>query len=98
MSESDQARGDESESDSGPGGLALASTFVLGGLEPPRIVVHYEDDTWSFTCGTATADEHFLTLHAKHVFRQFGYDLFHLRGLPPGSVATRDERGDEWVI
>ena len=78
---------------------AIVSTFVLGGLEPLRLVVHYEDDgTWGFYCGTTDDPGHLVTVHAEHMFRQFGYDLFHLRDLPPGHAAERDAPGDEWLI
>ncbi len=77
---------------------AIVSTFVLDGLEPLRVVMHHEAGDWTFACGTTDDAEHFVTVHAEHVFRSFGYDLFHLRDLPRGCVAERDEAGDEWLI
>ncbi len=38
-----------------------------------------------------------MTVHAEHMFRRFGCDLFQLRDLQPGHVAERDEPGDEWL-
>ena len=76
---------------------AVVSTFLLQGLEPPRLVVHHDDGTWTFTCGTTTEIEHLVTVHAEHMFRRFGYDLFHLRDLQPGQVAERDAPGGEWL-
>ena len=77
---------------------ALVSTFVVGGLEPLRMVVHHDDGTWTFACGTTDQAEHFITVHAEHMFRRFGHDLFHLRGLQLGFIAERDEPGDEWLV
>jgi hypothetical protein len=77
---------------------AIVSTFVLDGLEPLRVVVHHDDGDWTFACGRTDEAEHFVTVHAEHMFRRFGYDLFHLRGLPPRHVAERDAPGDEWLI
>lgn len=77
---------------------AIVSTFVLDGLEPLRLVVHHDDGDWTFACGTTDEAEHFVTVHAEHMFRRFGHDLFHLRDLQPGHVAERDAPGDEWLI
>ena len=78
--------------------MAVLSIFMRDGLEPPRIVVHYDDGSWSFTCGTAREVEHFTLWHAEHVFHHFGHDLFHLGDLPRGYIAERDERDDEWSV
>ena len=78
--------------------MAIVSTFVLGGLEPLRMVLHYDDGTWSFSCGTADEADHFVAMHAEHMFSRFGYDLFHLRDLPQGYIAERDAIGDEWAV
>ena len=78
--------------------LAVASTFVLDGLQPLRMVVHHGDGTWTFCCGTTAEAAHFVTVHAGGMFRRYGYDLFHLRDLPAGHIAERNERGDEWLI
>ncbi|MGY5885818.1 hypothetical protein [Modestobacter lacusdianchii] len=77
---------------------AIVSTFVLDGLEPLRLVVHHDDGTWTFACGTTADVEHLVTVHAEHMFRRFGYDLFHLRDLQTGYIAERDAPGDEWLI
>lgn len=77
---------------------AILSTFVLDGLEPLRVVVHHDGGDWTFACGTTDEAEHFVTVHAEHMFRRFGYDLFHLRDLERGRVAERDEPVDEWLI
>ena len=76
---------------------AIVSTFVLDGLEPLRVVVHHNDGDWTFACGTTDEAEHLVTVHAEHMFRRFGCDLFQLRDLQPGHVAERDEPGDEWL-
>lgn len=78
--------------------MAIVSTVVLGGLEPLRVVVHYDDDTWSFSCGTAVEADYFVTMHAEHMFSRFGYDLLHLRELPQAYIAEREAPGYEWVI
>ena len=68
-------------------------------MEPLRLVIHYEDDTWGFLCGTrwmtpATSQ----TIHTDEVFAQFGTDLKPLRSLALGYLAGRDGRGDEWRV
>ena len=83
----------------GPGHTpAIVSPFVLGGEEPIRMVTHHDDGTWSFCCGTTDEADHFVTVHAEHMFRRFGYDLFHLRDLPQVYIAERDAPGDAWLI
>lgn len=77
--------------------MAIVSTFVLDGLEPLRVVVHHDVGDWTFACGTTDEAEHFVTVHAEHIFRRFGHDLFHARDLQRGWVAERDEPGDEWL-
>ncbi len=78
--------------------LAIVSTFVLDDPEPLRVVVHHDVGDWTFACGTTDEVEHFVTVHAEHVFHRFGSDLFHLRNLERGCVAEREEPGDEWVV
>ena len=78
--------------------LSLVSTFVMAGMEPLRLVIHHDDGTWDFLCNT-TADARYLTtIHTDEVFAKFGLDLQSLRTLPPGHLAEREGRGDEWHV
>ena len=77
---------------------AIVSKHVLDGREPLRVVVHHDDGMWTFTCGTTDDAEDLVLLHAHHMFRQFGYDLFFLRDLQQGFIAERDTPLDDWTI
>lgn len=79
-------------------GLSLVSTFVLAGMEPLRLVIHHDDGTWDFLCGTTSEARYLKTIHTDEVFAKFGIDLQPLRTLPPGHLAERDGRGDEWHV
>ena len=76
--------------------LSIASTFVLGGMEPLRLVVHHADGSWDFLCNTTNDAGFLVAVHAEHVFDQFPADLAALRTLPPGFVAARESASDEW--
>ncbi|WP_100502103.1 hypothetical protein [Geodermatophilus chilensis] len=76
--------------------LSIASTFVLGDMEPLRLVIHHADGSWDFLCDT-TDDARFLTtVRAEHVFEQFPTDLAALRSLPPGLLTERGSASDVW--
>lgn len=83
---------------SGPDDLAIVSTFVLGGLEPLRLVIHHDDGTWSFLCNTTGHPDHLVTVHTREAFERFATDLATLHPLPQGHLAERQEPGDDWVI
>ena len=80
------------------GGLSLVSTFVLSGMEPLRLIIHHDDDTWDFLCGTTDDDRYLTTMHTDEVFARFGTDVQQLRTLAPGHLAEREDRGDEWRV
>lgn len=67
-------------------------------MEPLRLVIHYEDDTWGFLCGTVDDARYLTTIHTDEVFARFGTDLEPLRSLALGHLAGRDGRGDEWRV
>ena len=76
--------------------LSIASTFVLGGMEPLRLVIHRSDGSWDFLCNTTDDAQFLVAVHADHVFDRFPADLADLRRLPPGFLAERDSASDEW--
>jgi hypothetical protein len=76
--------------------LSIASTFVLGGMEPLRLVIHHADGSWDFLCNTTDDAEFLVAVHPDHLFDQFALDLAGLRDLPPGFLAERDSAADEW--
>lgn len=79
-------------------GLSLVSTFVLSGMEPLRLVIHHDDDTWDFLCGTTDDARYLTTIHTDEVFARFGTDLQPLRSLALGHLAEREGPGDEWRV
>lgn len=79
-------------------GLSLVSTLVLSGMEPLRLVIHHDDGTWDFLCGTTDDARYLKTIHTDEVFAMFMFDLQPLRALAPGHLAERDGRGDEWHV
>ncbi|MDP9416508.1 MAG: hypothetical protein M3P48_01400 [Actinomycetota bacterium] len=79
-----------------PAAVATASVLVLTGEEPVRVVTHYHDGTWDFSCATTSDPAEVVTVHAQHVFEQFP-DLAGLRGLPRGHRAEREESGRTWA-
>lgn len=81
-----------------PPELGIASTFVLGGLEPLRLVVHHEDGSWDFLSNSTTDLKYLQTVHAEEMFSRFSKDLAPLRSLSPGYVAERDDAGSEWLV
>lgn len=77
--------------------LSTASTFVLDGMEPLRLVIRRADGSWDFLCNT-TDDPRFLrTVHADHVFELFPAELAGLCDLPPGYLAERESPTDPWA-
>ena len=76
--------------------LSIASTFVLGGMEPLRLVIHHADGSWDFLCNTTDDVEFLVTVHAEHVFERFPADLASVRNLPPGFLAERESASGEW--
>ncbi len=78
--------------------LAITTTFVLGGLEPLRLVVHHEDGSWDFLCNTTSDLKYLQTVHADEMFTRFSNDLAPLRTLARGYLAERDEPGGEWLV
>ncbi|MGY2066992.1 hypothetical protein [Blastococcus sp. SYSU DS0619] len=76
---------------------SIISTFVLGGLEPLRLVIHYDDGTWAFLCNTTAEPEHLVTVHTGEVFTRYAEALTGLRRLPSGHLAERQEPGDPWT-
>ncbi|WP_158544443.1 hypothetical protein [Blastococcus sp. TBT05-19] len=76
--------------------LSIVSTFVLGGMEPVRLVVHHADGSWDFLCNTIDDAGSMVTVHTEHVFERFP-DLLPLRSLPRGFLAERGDVSDEWV-
>jgi hypothetical protein len=81
---------------SGRDANAIATTFVVSGMEPVRLVVHRDDGSWDFLCGTTVEAPFLLTVHASHMFDEFP-ELAELASLPCGYQAWRDERGDAWT-
>ena len=74
-----------------------ASLLVLNGVEPLRVVVHDHDGDWQFLCGT-TDDAHLIVpVHADHIFARYP-DIAHLRHLPRGNLAERDDAGALWAL
>lgn len=78
--------------------LSFVSTFAWSGMEPLRLVVHQDDDSWQFLCGTTVEVEYLLTMHAEHVFERFPADLHSLVGLPRGFLAARAYASEQWSI
>ncbi len=78
--------------------LSIASTFVLGGMEPLRLVIHHADGSWDFLCNTTNDATFLVALHAEHVFDQFPADLAALQTLQPGFLAERGSASDQWSI
>ncbi len=76
--------------------LSIASTFVLGGMEPVRLVIHHADGSWDFLCNTTNDARCLVAVHAEHLFEQFPADLASLRSLPPGFLAEREGASGEW--
>ena len=76
--------------------LSIASTFVLDGVEPLRLVIHHADGSWDFLCNTTDDDRYLVAVHAEHVFDQFRADLAALQTLPPGFLAERASVSDGW--
>ena len=79
-----------------PDALAIVSTFVLGGMEPMRLVIHHDDGSWSFLCNTTASPDHLVAAHPAEVFARFGSDLAPLRSMAKGHLAERQEAGDAW--
>jgi len=77
---------------------SIASTFVLGGLEPLRLVIHHADGSWDFLCNTTDDARFLVTVEADHVFTQFPADLAALRTLPSGSLAEREDPSSDWSV
>lgn len=75
---------------------SIASTFVLGGMEPLRLVVHHEDGSWDFLCNTTNDAEHLVVVHAGEMFRMFSRDLKSLQSLPAGYLAERENPEGGW--
>ena len=78
--------------------LSVASTFVLGGMEPLRLVVHHTDGSWDFLCNTTEDADFLVAVHAAEVFARFPTDLASVQTLPPGCLAVREEPGHDWTI
>ena len=76
--------------------LSIASTLVLGGMEPLRLVIHHADGSWDFLCNTTDDPGFLVAVHAEHVFEQFPADLTSLRTLAPGFLAERESASDGW--
>ncbi len=76
--------------------LSIASTFVLDGMEPLRLVIHRADGSWDFLCNTTDDPQFLRTVHAEHVFERFPADLAGLRNLPPRYPAGRESPSDPW--
>lgn len=78
--------------------LSIASTRILDGSEPLRLVVRDADGSWQFLDGGPVDVDHLITIHAHHLFDEFPADLAPLRGLPPGHLAERHGPGWPWRI
>ena len=79
-------------------GLSLVSTFVTSGMELIRLVIHHDDDTWDFLCGTTDDARYLTTIHTDEVFARFGTDLQPLRALALGHLAEREDQADAWRV
>ena len=79
-------------------GLSLVSTYVLSGMEPLRLVIHHDDGTWDFLCGTTDDARYLAAMHTDEVFARSRTDLQPLRSLARGHLAERGGRGDEWRV
>ena len=78
--------------------LSIASTRVVDGSEPVRLVVHALDGSWQFLDGLPTDVDHLMLTHAHHLFDDLSKDLGPLRHLPVGHVAERQGPGFPWRI
>ena len=78
--------------------LSIASTRVVDGSEPLRLVVHERDGSWQFLDGLPVDMDHLITTHAHHLFDEFPDDLAALVDLPPGHLAERPGPGFPWRI
>ena len=79
-----------------PHDMAIVSAFVLGGMEPLRLVIHDDDGSWSLLCNTTADPDHLVTVPTREAFARFERDLAPLRFLPEGCLAERQEPGDAW--
>ena len=70
----------------------------MSGMEPLRLVIHYDDDTWGFYCGTTDDARYLKTIHTDEVFARFGTDLQPLRALALGHLAEREDWKDQWRV
>jgi hypothetical protein len=78
--------------------LSIASTRVIDGSEPLRLVARNGDGSWQFLDGRPIDVDHLITTHAHHLFDEFPADLDRLRGMPRGHLAVRDDVGSPWRI
>jgi hypothetical protein len=78
--------------------LSIASTRVLDGSEPLRLVARNADGSWQFLDGGPVDVDHVITTHAHHLFEEFPADLRRLRLMPPGHLAVRDDVDCPWRI
>lgn len=69
---------------------AVVQTTVLEGLEPARLVIHFDDGSWAVGDGASIAT------HLRHVL-EADPSLKRLASLKPGHCAERKERGEPWV-
>lgn len=78
--------------------LCIASWSVLEHREPVRLVVHFSDGTWLFTCGGAERPDELTTVHVDHLLDDPLQSLGAVRHLPPGQEAWRDDPSREWEL
>ncbi len=76
----------------------MASTRVVDGSEPLRLVVHDLDGSWQFLDGLPVDVDHLMLTHAHHLFDEMAEDLAPLRQLPVNHLAERRGPGFPWRI
>lgn len=78
--------------------LSIASTRVIEGSEPLRLVARNGDGSWQFLDGLPIDVDYMISTHAHHLFDEFPGDPDELRHLPRGYLAVRGGAGRPWRI
>jgi hypothetical protein len=81
--------------DQAPNTAALTTRQVIDLKSPIRHLIHYDDGTWAFLCGTTSETDDYRVVHMSHIL-ELDDTLREVADLPLGWSAWREDGQSPW--